>query len=107
MNKFDGNFVQSLQGDEGLTKICEASKEMHDTFSRAASHGGLDNTCFSSWCNFGLYDVDFGWGKPMWVSCVGATLQTMLHSPCTCMNTVILTDTRSRDGVEAWVDLSR
>lgn len=84
MNNFDGNFVQSLQGDEELTKICEPSKEMHDTFSRAASDGGLDNTCFSSWCTLVCtYDVDFGWGKPMWVSCVGATLQTMLHSPCT------------------------
>ncbi|GER46631.1 HXXXD-type acyl-transferase family protein [Striga asiatica] len=26
---------------------------------------------FSSWCNNGFYDLDFGWGRPMWVAHMG------------------------------------
>ncbi|KAJ0025543.1 hypothetical protein Pint_09251 [Pistacia integerrima] len=53
-----------------------------------------------SWCNFGLYEIDFGWGKPAWASCVGST-----ESNTVFMNMVILMDSNSRDGVEAWVNL--
>ncbi|KAL2331193.1 hypothetical protein Fmac_018774 [Flemingia macrophylla] len=47
------------------------------------------------WCNFGLYDVDFGWGKPMWVSCMAE-----------CQDLVILMDTPSGKGTEVWVHLN-
>ncbi|XP_024166725.2 stemmadenine O-acetyltransferase [Rosa chinensis] len=101
IKKLDGNVVQSLQGDGGVAKMCELSKEMGDTCSDAASDGALDYICFTSWCNFGLYDVDFGWGKPIWMSCVGAD-----NAPQSVfMNSVLLTDTRSCDGVEAWIYL--
>ncbi|XP_050366649.1 stemmadenine O-acetyltransferase-like [Argentina anserina] len=101
IKKLNGHTVQSLQGDGGVTKLCELSEEIGDTFSRAASDGALDFICFTSWCNFGLYDVDFGWGKPIWMSCAGAD-----NAPQSVfMNTVVLTDTRFRDGVEAWIYL--
>ncbi|KAL7117680.1 hypothetical protein ACP275_03G088000 [Erythranthe tilingii] len=47
-------------------------------------------TIITSWCNLGLYDVDFGWGKPVWVTSVDAS---------------ILVDMRYGDGIEAWVTL--
>ncbi|RXH73395.1 hypothetical protein DVH24_013079 [Malus domestica] len=108
ISKLDGDFVQSLQGDgtRGLTKFCEPFKEIRETLSRtsadAADGQSLDCIGFSSWCNFGLYEVDFGWGKPSWVSCVGG--KRGADEPVY-MNMVVLMDTRSGDGVEAWIYL--
>ncbi|KAL8107526.1 epi-neemfruitin B synthase L1AT-like [Apium graveolens] len=50
---------------------------------------------FSSWCKFPLYEADFGWGKPLWVS--GANIPMK--------NTVVLVDEKSGGGIEAWVTL--
>ncbi|KAJ6917582.1 hypothetical protein NC652_019805 [Populus alba x Populus x berolinensis] len=44
---------------------------------------------FSSWCKFPFYEVDLGFGKPVWVG-TGA----------------FLLDTRDGEGIEAWVTLS-
>ncbi|XP_062109526.1 stemmadenine O-acetyltransferase-like [Humulus lupulus] len=49
----------------------------------------------SSWCKFPLYETDFGWGKPMWVSSASLAFK----------NSIILVDTKEGDGVEAWVTL--
>ncbi|KAL1830788.1 hypothetical protein ACET3Z_000439 [Daucus carota] len=51
---------------------------------------------FSDWCKFPLYEADFGWGKPGWVSGV--------HVPMP--NIVYLLRDRSGEGIEAWVNLS-
>ncbi|KAB2634801.1 vinorine synthase-like [Pyrus ussuriensis x Pyrus communis] len=101
ISKLDGDFVQSLQGDgtRGLTKFCEPFKEIRETLSRtsadAADGQSLDYIGFRSWCKFGLYEVDFGWGKPSWVSCVGG--KRGAEEPV-CMNMVVLMDTRSGHG---------
>ncbi|KAE8057370.1 hypothetical protein FH972_014071 [Carpinus fangiana] len=73
ITKIDGDFVKSLQGDGGFAKHCELVKEMVGACSSAASSSGMKYIAFTSWCNFGLRDIDFGWGKPMWVSFVGAS----------------------------------
>ena len=49
---------------------------------------------FSSWCRFPLYEADFGWGKPIWVS--------NRPKPVEIVN---LMDTKDGDGIEAWVSL--
>lgn len=49
----------------------------------------------ASWCRYGTYEGDFGWGKPMWVT----------TSECPVKNSVILIDTRDGDGIEAIVSL--
>ncbi|KAK4279665.1 hypothetical protein QN277_011406 [Acacia crassicarpa] len=51
---------------------------------------------FTSWCNLGFNELDFGWGKPLWVSFGGATQET---DP----NTVVLIDTSQ--GIEAWIPM--
>ncbi|PKI31919.1 hypothetical protein CRG98_047690 [Punica granatum] len=43
-----------------------------------------------------LYDIDFGWGRPVWVSNIGLCKPMFL-------NLIFLVDTRSGDGIEAWV----
>lgn len=49
----------------------------------------------TSWCKFPIYEVDFGWGKPYWVSEAGRS-----H------DMVTLIDDKLGDGVEAWVNLN-
>ncbi|CAK7322619.1 unnamed protein product [Dovyalis caffra] len=58
-----------------------------------AIRGEIDLYTFSSWCGFPIYEVDFGWGKPSWVS--------NTHKPVPVVN---LLDTKD-GGVEAWITI--
>ena len=49
----------------------------------------------TSWCRSSLYQTDFGWGKPIWLSPTGVGSK----------NIICLTDTREGDGIEAFVTL--
>nr|AMZ03409.1 acyltransferase ACT3 [Plectranthus barbatus] len=61
--------------------------------------GGVDwEACsFSSWTRFPLYDVDFGWGNPVW--CCTTALPVK--------NLTILISTSGGDGIEAWVNMNQ
>ncbi|KAK1309380.1 Salutaridinol 7-O-acetyltransferase [Acorus calamus] len=48
---------------------------------------------FSHWCRFPLYEVDFGWGRPVW-------LGQASYEFC---NFVLFMEGRGADGMEAWV----
>ncbi|XP_052191988.1 acetyl-CoA-benzylalcohol acetyltransferase-like [Diospyros lotus] len=50
----------------------------------------------ASWSGLPLYEADFGWGKPVWVS-----------STSTPYEVVSLIDNRSGDAIEAWVSLNQ
>ncbi|KAL9462401.1 hypothetical protein AB3S75_000411 [Citrus x aurantiifolia] len=95
ISKFDGDFVKSLQGVGGLLKLSEAIK-----YEAEACSDAKNRVIFSSWCTFGFYGIDFGWGKPIWVSCVGFGGSILQFSPI-----INLVDTRFGDGIEAWVSL--
>ncbi|KAJ4715327.1 vinorine synthase-like [Melia azedarach] len=90
-----GDFVKSLQGDEGFINLCKAIKDEDELCSSAA-----DRIMFTSWCNFGFYNIDFGWGNPIWVSSVGSD-----GSITKAFNLIILIDTRLGNGIDAWVFL--
>ncbi|KAL7212340.1 hypothetical protein ACSBR2_015093 [Camellia fascicularis] len=49
----------------------------------------------SSWCRFGLYELDFGWGKPTY------TTGVLFGNPIG----IGLLDTRDGDGIEVWMTL--
>ncbi|GAA0153115.1 hypothetical protein LIER_11429 [Lithospermum erythrorhizon] len=51
---------------------------------------------FSSWCNFPVYEVDFGWGKPERVSTMTFPYK----------NLVIFMSSRSGQEIEAWVNMN-
>ncbi|KAL0425425.1 UNVERIFIED_CONTAM: Stemmadenine O-acetyltransferase [Sesamum radiatum] len=59
------------------------------------SEGEAEGFLISSWCRFPMYEVDFGWGKPVWV-CTTALLVN---------NLVILMSTRDGSGIDAWINL--
>ncbi|KAL6190516.1 hypothetical protein ACLB2K_036910 [Fragaria x ananassa] len=72
-----------------IRKQMEKVKEMYKSSEQVVQHN-----C-SSWCRFPIYEADFGWGKPVWVS-IGACLDK---------NVIILMDSKSGDGIEAIVTL--
>lgn len=83
--------MKSLQGEEKYSVMLKSLKEIEEPMSR----GEVDYIGFSSLCNFWLYEADFGWGKPIWVSSGEASGSIF-------MNLGILFDTRFGDGIEAW-----
>ncbi|KAI8014020.1 Stemmadenine O-acetyltransferase [Camellia lanceoleosa] len=93
--KVDAELVKELQGEEGFVNYCETVKGMSKTLGKEA-----DCLAITSLVNFGLYEVDFGWGKPMWISPVG-----LGESRPVFLDIVILVETKSGDGIEAWAFL--
>ncbi|KAJ4715325.1 vinorine synthase-like [Melia azedarach] len=96
IKKVHEDFVKCLQDDDAFLKIGKSLEDEAEVFSRAA-----DKISFSSWRSFGFYNIDFGWGKPTWVSSIG--WEEMIT---TFFNIITLMDTRSGDGIEGWVLLS-
>ena len=77
-----------FKGDEAFQVIRESLEEYSELFKNPTI------SC-TSWCRFPLYEMDFGWGKPTWVS-----------SPVNQFgNLILLVDTKCGNGIEAWVTL--
>ncbi|KAI3464699.1 hypothetical protein Pfo_021362 [Paulownia fortunei] len=93
ISKIDGDYVKKLRGNEGSHTMHKCLKEIEEFGSKDVDHFG-----FTSWCKLGFYDVDFGWGKPIWVTSIDASGPLF-------MNLAILIDRRCGDGIEAWVTL--
>ncbi|CAH1446260.1 unnamed protein product [Lactuca virosa] len=90
VSRIDGEFVKNMQGDKGI-------EVMEDSLKRLKDCG--DYVGFTSWCKMGFYQVDFGWGKPMWV-CGSVSDGSPVF-----MNFIVLMDTRCGEGIEAWVSM--
>lgn len=63
-----------------------------NSFSQTANFPDSSNVVtLTSWCNFGFYEADFGFGKPSWVTCGSIPVK----------NTAYLMDDAEGKGVEA------
>lgn len=60
----------------------------------------IDLYTMSSWCGKPFYEVDFGWGFPVWM---GSPLHTIYNN----VVFVILVDSKDGEGIEAWVSLPK
>ncbi|KAM6562432.1 hypothetical protein CsatB_022430 [Cannabis sativa] len=91
IRKVDNDFLRKVQGgeEEQLDFIMEFGSEMY------MIGGELRSFSFSSLCRFPIYDSDFGWGKPSWVSSAALTFN----------NLVALMDSRTGDGIDAYIGL--
>ncbi|KAL2472644.1 HXXXD-type acyl-transferase family protein [Forsythia ovata] len=95
IGQIDDDFVKNMQCEKGCPGYYE---NLEKTSKRIPKEAEI--LSFSSWCKFGIYDIDFGWGRPIWASnCVPAYSESLLF------NSVTLMDTRSGDGIEALVIL--
>ncbi|OVA01967.1 Transferase [Macleaya cordata] len=93
IKKIDGEHVKNLQStDVYLNYYLEQMKNI-------VSSGQMSTVIlhFSSWCGFPIYEADFGWGKPAWAATAPLPLDSV----------VVLMDTRSGGGIEAWVNLTK
>ncbi|XP_038720007.1 stemmadenine O-acetyltransferase-like [Tripterygium wilfordii] len=95
VSTIDGEFLKSLQGAQGLQRFLEFVKETHEACSKALFNGA-EFLVFNSWCNSGMYNLDFGWGKPIWFPCFGLPISGSV---------IQLMDDRMGNGIEACVTL--
>ncbi|PON57762.1 Transferase [Parasponia andersonii] len=90
---YSENKAKKLRGKEALELHLNGPKEPGDL----VSSDDVSPFFSASWCNFGFYEVDFGWGRPIWA--------TRIISPFE--NSMALLDTREGDGVEVLLTLSK
>ncbi|KAI9095027.1 hypothetical protein K1719_026491 [Acacia pycnantha] len=88
---FSREFAHKL-GDKNnaFSLIIEGGKDVELAYKE-----GIDFYMCSSWCRFGFYEADFGWGKPKWVSIPSLKKNNFIY----------LMDTHDGKGIEAWVTL--
>ncbi|KAJ7949245.1 Vinorine synthase-like [Quillaja saponaria] len=89
--EFCNENVNKLKGDEGSALVTEPLKESEDVLKT-----NPDIFRCTSLRQFPLYEMDFGWGKPIWAT-----------SPIYIENVIVLADTRLGDGIEAWVTFEK
>ncbi|KAF3963496.1 hypothetical protein CMV_012123 [Castanea mollissima] len=77
-------------GDYLVTMMTNSLREIGEELER----GETDIFLLTSWCRFSLYEADFGWGKPTWMSSIAFPVEL-----------VLLHDTKDGHGIEAWVSL--
>ncbi|XP_031124202.1 stemmadenine O-acetyltransferase-like [Ipomoea triloba] len=80
---------------DGYTKIMGELDEYFRRLGDEEKREDVGMLKVSSWCRFPFYEVDFGWGKPIWVA-----------NAIKAMNVAIFMDTGDEKGIEAWVGLS-
>ncbi|KAE8023617.1 hypothetical protein FH972_009292 [Carpinus fangiana] len=90
IRKVNAEYVKKLQESDGLA---------HFNFIKERAvqirKGEVVSFSFTSLCRFPIYDADFGWGKPVWVSAARLTFK----------NLVTFIDTKTGNGIEAWINL--
>ncbi|TYH78391.1 hypothetical protein ES332_D04G223000v1 [Gossypium tomentosum] len=89
IRKIDAENIKRLR--DGSGRYLEFMKEGTKSFMK----GEMITFNVTSLCNFPIYEVDFGWGKPAWVGSAGLTFK----------NLVVFMDTINGDGIEAWISL--
>ncbi|KAL3500323.1 hypothetical protein ACH5RR_039416 [Cinchona calisaya] len=100
------DFVQLLRGTIQKTladcgnassadEIFSVAVNFHNEIREGVGDDEVDVRICTSLCRFPIYDADFGWGKPVWVSSTNAPFEIFS-----------LMDTKCGTGVEARVNLN-
>ncbi|KAL5570080.1 hypothetical protein UlMin_026655 [Ulmus minor] len=91
IRKVDKEYIEKVKlGEEAHMDF------LKENATNVAMRGGEVITVgFTSLCRFPLYEADFGWGKPAWVSSASFVYQ----------NIVAFLDTKMGEGIEAYISL--
>ncbi|KAJ4845088.1 hypothetical protein Tsubulata_047759 [Turnera subulata] len=92
INKIDNEYMKVFQEGD----VFSAFKEENDKISKNGAAAAAVRFTFAGFCEFGMYEVDFGWGRPVWVG---------LPSVITFNNQISFCDTASGEGIEVKVQL--
>ncbi|CAI0443977.1 unnamed protein product [Linum tenue] len=100
VSKVDDKLMEKLEGGDGREEFFRNQQ----SWLMALMPTGVaesDSTVMTFWMSsmvgIGFYDVDFGWGKPVWVGMTGFANQMF--------NRVMLMESPIGHGIEAWVTL--
>ncbi|KAL0387758.1 UNVERIFIED_CONTAM: Stemmadenine O-acetyltransferase [Sesamum radiatum] len=85
----DDYIAEAQTGDRYLN-------DLYEMFSQVLK-GELEYCSFSSWCRSRVYEVDYGWGIPIWLSTTALPLK----------NLTVLVNSRCGEGIEAWVNMKQ
>ncbi|KAL1357844.1 hypothetical protein HN51_009701 [Arachis hypogaea] len=92
IGKVTKELLVRVQKDEGFWWSDECGKLMLEEVVNKDPVSFL----FTSWCDMGFKELDFGLGKPLWLAQKGGNSETI-------PNTVVFMDTK--DGMEAWISM--
>ncbi|KAJ6689136.1 hypothetical protein OIU85_005533 [Salix viminalis] len=92
LRDFGENFMKKLGEDKASMAICESFREA----ACMLQEGNADFYVSNSFCSFPFYGIDFGWGKPTWVTIPAGD----------CKNVASVMDAKDGEGIEAWVSLT-
>ncbi|KAL3846078.1 hypothetical protein ACJIZ3_003481 [Penstemon smallii] len=99
IDEINNDFIEQMKEEEWSLKVVEQLNEMKRF---PPGEENILHMTVSSLCNSGLHELDFGWGKPIWASVGNADADNPILSGS---NLMLLIDTRSGKGIEAWVTL--
>ncbi|XP_039001627.1 vinorine synthase-like [Hibiscus syriacus] len=91
----DDEFLNSLHGEQGFEAIGDLINQLEAMFSFEKP----DILVFTSWCNFRIYEIDLGWGKPEWVTTPFGEVGYDFR------NLILFARRKCGKGIEAWLTL--
>lgn len=89
--------IKQLQGEEAIIAISHMLKDMDDLFKSTK----INVFKFTSWRSMGLYDIDFGWGSPIWVG------QNGEYTSFIDLPNIVMFHNHGCSGIEAWITLEK
>ncbi|XP_031091094.1 (13S,14R)-1,13-dihydroxy-N-methylcanadine 13-O-acetyltransferase AT1-like [Ipomoea triloba] len=89
MDKFTSDYVREMQAEGGFLKSIRARRSKISDYNE----GEIKVLSISSLCKFPFGEIDFGWGKPVWIDI-----------PQTFLDLALFVDTED-GGVEVWIGL--
>ncbi|KAL8038277.1 hypothetical protein ABFX02_11G095600 [Erythranthe guttata] len=102
IRRIDDDYItESQSGDRALNDLQELVTQLITStkVEDEEDEQGLlfEWCCFTSWCRFPLYEVDYGWGRPLSVCTTALPLK----------NLIVLMNTKCGEGIEAWANLNK
>ncbi|XP_059633590.1 acyltransferase Pun1-like [Cornus florida] len=94
--EFYNKYAKNVTVNEWFIVSRKLLRDLKELFESNNSTNNVDFYVSSSMCRFPFYKVDFGWGKPIWVSTAGGNVFE---------NKFVLMDSNREGGIEAWVSL--